>query len=503
MLTALDDAPTEVHVLRRHRARPAVGMTRLLLLTPVALSLVTGLVAARDRQLWLDEYATWWASTLGRRDFLSLTSHLDTVQAPYYVFLHYWIKEFGESPLSMRTPSIATMVIATWIVVRIGVRMYQPAVGFIAGLLMASVPFMGLYAQTARPYAFAVMFTAAATLVLFRVLETGRNWWWAAYCLTLIGAGAVHLVSLMVLLAHASGLLWAVRREGAPRSLAWKWGCSIIVALVTLSPIVLRGYNQQGQIGGVSKNFNQALFLIVYAFRNDLAAAVVIWMGLVGACLVVATRSRQITLGVWAAFPYALVIPTMGFLNLASLRYLLFALPAWFVLASAGLWRAACMWTSRPARIAGRVCLTLAFMLTIPGNVELRQSPLKGYPDFRAAAAYITAQPGDALAFGGLQYFTYQSVNYNLKRRGQPELTVAFYAREPREAGWYAGITCTKSRECLNRYQRVWLFTTTTQDDPLAEMRPGQAEALRQDFAIVEDHAAEGIKVLLLVRKKS
>ncbi|MET7400964.1 glycosyltransferase family 39 protein [Dactylosporangium sp. NPDC005572] len=499
MLT-VSDRPA---IAGRRRAVPAdTPLPWPLLALPVVLTLATGFIGARSRQLWLDEYATWWAATLDRRDFGTLIGHLDTVQAPYYLLMHEWIRLFGDSPLSLRVPSVLAMAAATWFVVRIATRVYQPAVGLLAGCLMSAVPFMGLYAQTARPYAFAVMFASGATLVLVMMLDGARRGWWAAYALALLGAGAVHLVALMVLLPHGLAVLWSVRREGGRRGLVAGWAVASAATLLALLPVVIRGYQQQGQIGGGARGFDEALFLVVYAFRNDLAAAAVVWFAVLGACLVPAARSRVIALVAWAAFPYALVIPAMDVLNLASLRYLLFALPPWFVLAAAALWRTATAWPPGIARRAGVAVLVGVFALMVPGNVELRQDPLLGYPDYRAAsAAFAGAKSTDGLVIAGDNdaILHPHMPAYYLRPRGI-ELRGAFLAQDPREAGNYDGARCEDLRGCLLRFDRVWLMTTARSDDPFAEMDAAEARLLRDEFSVARMEEYEGVRVLLLVR---
>jgi mannosyltransferase len=476
---------------------------RLLLALPSVVSIVTGLVGARQRQLWLDEYATWWASTLNRRDFSALIKHLDTVQAPYYVLMHYWIRVFGDSPLSMRIPSIVAMAVATWFVVQIAAQLYQPAVGLLAGLLMSAVPFMGLYAQTARGYAFVVMAAAGATLALFRALDSGRWRWWALYAVALVGVGAFHLVALMILLPHAIAIWWHVRREGGRRILLVGWLAAAFAALLVVSPIVVRGYHQAGQIGGGVHGFNNVMFLVVYAFRNNLAAAAVVWFAAAGACLVPAVRSRVIALVAWAALPYALVVPTMGILNLASLRYLLFALPPWFVLAAAAMWRTATAWPSTVTRRAAVIALAGLFALMLRANVDLGKDPLLGYPDYRAASgAFTGVRPTDGIITAGNNDHIIhpQMPAYYLRHQGI-ELRGAFLSQQPRQAGNFDGARCIDLNGCLQRFDRVWLMTTAGDANPFSEMNPVQAQLLRDQFDIARTGQYYRVRVLLLVRK--
>jgi mannosyltransferase len=473
-------------------------------LLPIAAQFATGLWGAARRQLWLDEYATWSASTLDRASFIRLTNHLDTVQAPYYILIHYWIRAFGDSPLSLRIPSILAMAAGTWLVALIGTRVYGRTTGVLAGVLMAAVPFMALYAQTARPYAFAVMFAAGSTLALLRGLDRDRAiGTWLLYAVAIVGLGAVHLVALMLLLAHAAAVASKYRAQSGGRRVIARWLTAAVLALAALSPILYRGTVQRGQIGGGAHTVNQALFLIVYAFRSDLTAAIVVWFAVIGICLVRAHRGSVLCLAVWGVFPYALVIPTMSVFNLASLRYLLFALPPWFILAAAALCKIATTMPIGRLRIIPVLAVLIGLGLMVPGNLVLRRDPVLGYPDFRAAANTLaSAHNGDGLITAGDNDFIVhpQMVAYYLRRHGV-ELRGAFLAQSPREAGNYDGAHCTDMKGCLARFDRVWLVTTASGDDLFGEMRPGQEALLVAGFQVAEVRQYTHVRVALLTRK--
>ncbi|MGI5175193.1 hypothetical protein ACQEVZ_02530 [Dactylosporangium sp. CA-152071] len=73
------------------------------------------------------------------------------------------------------------------------------------------------------------------------------------------------------------------------------------------------------------------------------------------------------------------------------------------------------------------------FALMVPGNVELRQDPLLGYPDFRAAAAaFAGARSTDGLVIAGDNdaILHPHMPAYYLRPRGI-ELRGAFLAQDP------------------------------------------------------------------------
>src|SRR5262245_64335472 len=61
------------------RRRPSVAL--LWAIAPMAMMFAIGLQGISDRQMWNDEYATWYASTLPPRELVNLLGHIDMVLA--------------------------------------------------------------------------------------------------------------------------------------------------------------------------------------------------------------------------------------------------------------------------------------------------------------------------------------------------------------------------------------------------------------------------------------
>jgi hypothetical protein len=71
---------------------------------PVGLSFVVTAVGASRPTLWNDELATWNAARRSWSQLWHLLGNEDLVIAPYYVFMHGWVRLFGDSELSLRMP---------------------------------------------------------------------------------------------------------------------------------------------------------------------------------------------------------------------------------------------------------------------------------------------------------------------------------------------------------------------------------------------------------------
>lgn len=165
------------------------------------------------RQLWRDEHATWWASTISWHDLGRLIGSIDVVIAPYYAAMHLWIDIAGDSAAMLRLPEALAMAVSAGLVGLLGRRMFAVRTGVLAGLLFAVVPMITRYGQEARPYAFATMFALLATLWLIRALDKPSLRNWTLYGLAIAATGFSHLVAMAVLAGHV-WLVFLAKKRG-------------------------------------------------------------------------------------------------------------------------------------------------------------------------------------------------------------------------------------------------------------------------------------------------
>ncbi|MGH3265475.1 MAG: glycosyltransferase family 39 protein, partial [Trebonia sp.] len=187
------DVPASRQAATRH--------SRLSYLTwagPAVVTAALGLFELGTPQPWRDEFATWSAASRSLPQLWGMLHNTDAVLGVYYVGLHFWMAVFGDSPAAMRLPSVIAMVIAAAVVALIGRRLAGNAAGLAGGLVFAMVPSVSRYAQEARPYAFATLFAALATLLFLRAMERPRWSRWAIYAVVLAAAGTANLIALCV-----------------------------------------------------------------------------------------------------------------------------------------------------------------------------------------------------------------------------------------------------------------------------------------------------------------
>ncbi|MCX5560053.1 glycosyltransferase family 39 protein [Streptomyces sp. NBC_00038] len=483
-------------------ARDRRWVPALVFLLPTAVALVCVLRGIGHRQLWRDEHCTWWASSIRFPDLGVLIGHIDAVFAPFYALMHFWIALAGTSPAALRLPEALAMAASAGLLGLVGRQLFGTRAGLVASLLFALLPTVTRYGQEARPYAFAVLFSLLATLMLLRALERPTLKGWALYTLAIALTGLTHLVALCVLAAHLVAVLRA-RRGGDPIA-HWAFGCAVVMGTSAVIPMMVQGSGQAGQIAWNNVVLRDLTTYPAELFGSWFSGAVVMGLGVVG--LLTAGRKAVVPL-VWAVLPPALTFLTSDQLHLFLPRYLLFTIPGWLLLAAAGGVRCAdalarARWTGRWGRVTGGVLVTGAvagFALQVLPAVATASQDLPDEPDFAGAGRVVKVaqRPGDGIVFNGT-FGVRKAMAYELRRGARPK--DALMKRTPQQTGWYAADECDVPAACLAGHRRLWLVSTAVVD-PRADMRPSTAAALDGRFEVVRTERLHQVTVQLLERR--
>ncbi len=204
--------------------------------TPAALAFVFVLWRIGVPSFWRDESVSVLAATMSFAELRELLDHIDTVHALYYLMLRPFAAFGGE--FAVRLPSALAVAGATFGIAAIGRRLATartgPWVGQLAALVYAMVPMVTRYGQEARSYALVSAVAVAATWVLLGE----RRSRYAGYGLLIALLGWLHLYALLLLPAHA---VTVVRRRGEIVA----WLASLTGAGVLLAPLVVVASGQR------------------------------------------------------------------------------------------------------------------------------------------------------------------------------------------------------------------------------------------------------------------
>jgi mannosyltransferase len=465
---------------------------------PALATLAIAFLRINGPQLGTDELVT---SDVGHRSMgqiLAMLHNVDAVHATYYFLMHGWMAVFGDSETAMRMPSALAMSGTAALVALIGRRLFGPRAGMCGGLLFALIPVVSRFAQEARSYALVVLAATLATFLLLRALDMPRRWWrWAGYALCVAAVGLLHLVALTVLAGHCVAVVLRARQEGR---VLWCFCLAALAGAAGVIPVVVLGTSQASRqlfwvpepdVWGLADLWPQL-------FASGLCAGVVITL----AAMAWKERRDALLLCFTVAVlpPFVLWAASHGDVSYFRFQYAMFTVPAWTVLAGAGLARATRSW------LTVAVALTVVGLLVLPDQRRMRGEFEHDVPhnaDYMAAARTIEKyyHPGDAAVYvKGAPWMLDQGVRYYL--RPGLKLREVFVAVSAAENSELYPVYCPAPAACLRGENRIWVVVPGNDPDPLNSVPVNQARVLRAKYTTYGTVPLSGLTVVLLERKR-
>ncbi|TDU06136.1 mannosyltransferase [Streptomyces sp. 846.5] len=480
-------------------ARRGAVPTAVLFLLPALVTLVMGGYGLGSRQVGQEESATWWAASLSWGGLGRLLDHTDVVLAPFYVLMHAWVSLAGTSPTALRLPSLLAMAAAAGLLAVLGRRMFDAPTGLVAGLVFAVLPVTSQYAQDARPFGPATLAALVAAVMLYRALDHEGADRWGGYALALLLTGLFHLVTATVLLPFMVLVMVTVRsRLGA-------WASVTAVCVVPMFAFVMLSRGETGQASATAvgwsslEHFPQQL---LGSAHGVLAMAAPALLG------VVLAGRRAWPLVTWIAVPPLLLFGLRNASDLFDPSYFVFTVPAWALLAAAGLCGLVRVLPGRASGLAVRqlilgVVVTAALAAVVLPDLKAVRAPLvTGQPDFRAAAQWLDAhdQAGDGITYSGDRGIPQLTMGYALRGDSTAPKNV-FLQQTPERSGTYTGTPCLAPTVCAKGYKRIWLLSTTQPTSLYAGMSTPLANLLKLTYKAASTQVFPGGVTLVLLQQ--
>ncbi|MGI5400534.1 glycosyltransferase family 39 protein [Streptomyces sp. CA-135486] len=473
------------------------GVLRSVWLWPVVATLACTVYRISTPVMWEDELTTWDVASRDLGQLLDTVQRVDAVLGTYYLLLHGWMTVFGDSATALRLPSALAMAGAAGCAALCGQRLFGRRAGLAGGLLFALIPVVSRYAHEARPYALVVCAVSLSTLLLLRALERpGSKRRWAAYALGVTAVGLFHLLALTVLLGH---MVTAALRARAERRVLWSFGLAAAVGVVGAVPVALLGRAQTGrQISWIPQPDGWSLLSVwPQVFASAMLAGAVIalaatgWGERRGAALCCTAMAVLPPLVLWAV--------SHGEVSYFYHRYLLFTLPAWVMLAGAGL-------VAARSRAAVSAVLVVLAVLTLHEQQTLRKpfAHFNSGLDYRGAARTIEKyyRPGDAVVYDrGDDSWRMLDAGVRFYLPDDQRLHDVFLDESSADRDDLRPTECQDAGACLRGDKRVWLVVSGNWGDPFRELPDDQEQALRARYTEYGSEHVTGITVTLLELK--
>jgi mannosyltransferase len=462
-----------------HQDRAAAfdaGPLWMRILPPMAM-FAMGLWRITGPSYWRDEAATMTAVQRPFPEILRMMGNVDAVHGVYYMIIWAVVRLGGTGELVTRLPSALAMACAAAAVAALGRRLVSPRAGLAAGLLLAALPQISLYAQDAREYAAVTALAAAGSYLLVRALAAiGRQRlnWLIGYAVCLGLMGSLNIFSLLLVGAHAITVAVAAararRRDGgraAGVSLGAGWLAAASGAFLLASPVLALGIAQRGTLSWITTppllGTIEGLRKLVGPAGMALALCLAIALGVVLDALArrplrASWPPELLALCLpWLLLPPAVLIGVSYASPVYTFRYVIFCAPAAALIGGAGL--AALVQPSQRGALAwvpAVVALAVVAALGVPAQLAARAADGHGTNIRRANAIVARARrPGDAVLYLGLDsnYFpaAYPGGFVKLDDIGQ--------AMTPSQAGNLVGTRLPASviRARLGHIRRLWL----------------------------------------------
>jgi 4-amino-4-deoxy-L-arabinose transferase-like glycosyltransferase len=452
-------------------SRRSVGVRRLslsprfLVLLEVLLAALLSILYIGDDSIWLDE---GFSIAMAREGLSGIWDAflIEANQGVYYILLHFWL-QLGDSEAAIRSLSAVFAVGTVPFVYALGARLFGVRTGLMAALLLAVNAYFIDYAQEARGYALYLLLATAASYAFVRAVEDNRPRYWIAY--VLLGTLAVYtqLFAGLVLIAHASSLVF-LRRDSIPWRELIAAGGGLFLFLLPLAVLTL-SQSDEGALRWVRpvtltriafffKDFSGSRALLLAYFLVCAVALVPVaraWLQARGSI----ESWRYAFVLTWFAVPILIVIAlSLTVRPLFVTRYLIACLPPLVLIAAIGLSQ-----IRQPALFGAAVGVIVLLSLLAVRSVYVNPSE----EDWRGAAQHVLArsQPGDAALFyidGSRASFDYY------RRREAATVPVTFNYQEPGPDGHSASDILRHGLPLIDGFEdqlardhpRVWFFVS-------------------------------------------
>ena len=381
----------------------------------LALLFVTGaavrFLCLAYKPFWFDECFSVEVARIGWGNFLHLLWWREANMSLYYLLLRVWL-HFGHSPFFIRSLSAAIAAATLPAVYWLARLLYDRRVALITAALFAFNAYDVRYAQEVRSYSLFVLLATLSSGFLVSWLEhpTRRNW--RGYVLLSVMAVYAHFYALLLIVVHGLALyrsdgmrFGAEQDERALRAAIRRAWITIGIAVMPLLIFVAK--TGAGPIKWIHR---PGLIDLLQLYEHLAGGSNWILLVLMAAACVAAifpfTRSlfgraqsweiwRIQFLLLWLLFP-PLLTALLSFARPVFLsRYMIFCLPAFLILAAAGLARL------RRAWLLGTAWTAILFL----GCQGISFVYAHDFDDERDASGTATnvildqARPGDAILF--------------------------------------------------------------------------------------------------------
>jgi mannosyltransferase len=353
------------------------------------------------KPFWFDEAFSVEVARVSLGNFLHLLWWREANMSLYYVLLRMWL-HFGQGPYFIRSLSAVIATAAIPAVYWLASLLYDRRVALIAAAMLTFNAYSVRYAQEARSYSLFLLLAILSSVFFVRCLRSPSRRNRAAYVLFSILAVYAHLYALLLLVGQWLASRWMAQPRSPQLRKNWK-----IIGFAVAPLLIFVAKTGAGPIRWISRPGLRDLAEFFKHFAGSdrwplltvCAAAILV--------AIVPLRNRLWSrnspwevwryqfLLTWLLFPIGLTV-MLSFARPVFLpRYMIFCLPAFVILAAAGLSTLRSAWMLA-------VATAIILLLEVQGTAFIYTHDFDQERDASVAAAEFIldhASPGDAAVF--------------------------------------------------------------------------------------------------------
>ena len=316
--------------------------------------------------LWLDEAATFVNVNTG--SFAQMwTNVFNDHHAPLFFIVEWLVHFINSTEFWLRVPSVLAGIATILVIYFLGKEVANEKVGLVAALLLAVSPYHIYYSQEARMYTFTTLFVTLAYYLFFRASKSEDGRYWVLMWLSCAAAFWTHYYTGFVTVPLVIGYFLLRDTKNFKWFLAGGVGAFVLVL-----PVLTSFVNQAAYLGGNVYTWGLPALLVPlatvqsFSFQNELVAVLSLLLAVLGIWLAYKKSVVVgVTLGIFLLVPI-LISMVMSSSIPFNVRYHIYLLPLFLVIASIGIERITRIWNNRNALFAAVFLIFVAALIVLP-----------------------------------------------------------------------------------------------------------------------------------------
>lgn len=323
-----------------------INGSNIILLSIIVLAFILRMIKISSLSLWLDEAVN---VQMAEKSFFQWTF----VVPPLYNMALHFALAFGKSEAIVRFPSVIFGVLSIFAIYKIGLILYGKKEALISAFLLSISPTAIEYSIQATYYSLVFFLSLASIYFYLRMEEKPTNLNKILFLVFLVFAFYTHYFTLILLFVLIIFKLWTCKRDKKDIKETKSFFVLVGIYFLLIAPILLEYLSNPFKNSGtsyitfasqtqISVNFMQEIinFLILSPVYEKTSILPLIIMGFVlyGVYSSLDYFENSITLlTFWLFLPIVFAAILTPFIANLQIRYLLFILPALFLISSRGI----------------------------------------------------------------------------------------------------------------------------------------------------------------------